>query len=141
MPRTSCAIIAGGGPMSPRIYELTVHRQFSAAHSLRCYDGPCSRVHGHNYQVEVGVARGELDELGMVMDFGDLKGVCDEVIDQLDHRMLNELEPFSVQNATSERIAEHIYAEIARRLEGGPVTLRFVRVWETPTSAATYRED
>ena len=126
--------------MSPRTYELTVQRHFSAAHALRCYDGPCSRIHGHNYQVDVCVARNELDDLGMVIDFGDLKRVCDEVIDRLDHRMLNELDAFTELNATSERIAEHIYREVAQRLEGTGVGLRHVRVWETPTSAATYRE-
>ncbi len=127
--------------MGEPTYELTVHRQFSAAHSLRRYDGPCSRLHGHNYQVEVVVSSAELDDLGMVMDFGELKRLCDETIDRLDHRMLNDLEPFKEQNATSERIAEHIYRQLAVRLEGQNVRLDFVRVGETPTSAATYRED
>ena len=127
--------------MSPKTYELTVHRTFSAAHQLRCYDGPCARIHGHNYQVEVAVASSELDELGMVMDFGDLKSICDEVIESLDHQMLNDLPAFAEKNATSERLAGHIYTEIARRVVDLPVTLRFVRVWETPTSSATYRED
>jgi 6-pyruvoyltetrahydropterin/6-carboxytetrahydropterin synthase len=120
-------------------YELTVERTFSAAHALRCYQGPCARVHGHNYRVEVTVAAEELDGLGMVMDFGDLKQVCSEVIDQLDHTMLNDLEPFAESNATSERIAEHIHREIAPRLPDR-VSLLWVRVWETATSAATYRE-
>jgi 6-pyruvoyltetrahydropterin/6-carboxytetrahydropterin synthase len=126
--------------MSPGTYELTVQRHFSAAHALRQYEGACSRLHGHNYQVEVVVARETLDALGMAMDFGELKGVCDEVIDQLDHRMLNDLEAFSEANATSERIAEFVYREVARRLQGKPVKLQAVRVWETPTSAAAYRE-
>jgi len=123
------------------MYELTVQRHFSAAHALRKYEGACSRLHGHNYQVEVTVARDSLDELGMAMDFGELKRVSDEVIDGLDHRLLNDLEPFSEQNATSERIAEHIFREIGRRLRETGVVLRSVRVWETPTSAATYREE
>jgi 6-pyruvoyltetrahydropterin/6-carboxytetrahydropterin synthase len=102
--------------MSPPSWELTVQRHFSAAHALRCYEGPCSRLHGHNYLVEVTVARPSLDALGMVLDFSEM-------------------------NATSERLAEHIYSEVAARLGEGPVRLRAVRVWETPTSAATYRED
>jgi len=122
------------------VYELTVERHFSAAHALRCYQGPCARVHGHNYRVEVRVAAEALDEADMVMDFGDLKRACDEVIDELDHTMLNDLAPFSERNATSERIAAHIYRGIVGRLPER-VRLRAVRVWETPTSAATYRED
>ena len=45
------------------------------------------------------------------------------------------------QNATSERIAEHIFHEIGTRLQKTSVVLSQVRVWETPTSAATYREE
>ncbi|MBM3475620.1 MAG: 6-carboxytetrahydropterin synthase QueD [Armatimonadetes bacterium] len=127
--------------MSRGVYELTVQRHFSAAHALREYKGACSRLHGHNYQVEVVVARDSLDELGMAMDFGELKRICDEVIDGLDHRLLNDLEPFLQQNATSERIAEHVFHEIGLRLQKTSVVLRHVRVWETPTSAATYREE
>jgi 6-pyruvoyltetrahydropterin/6-carboxytetrahydropterin synthase len=77
----------------------------------------------------------------MAMDFGELKRHCDEVIDELDHRMLNELPAFSESNATSERLAEYIYGEVARRLAGAAVELRWVRIWETPTSSATYREE
>lgn len=127
--------------MGKGLWELTVRRHFSAAHALREYQGACSRLHGHNYEVEVVVARASLDSLGMAMDFGELKRLCDEVIDELDHRMLNELPAFTSSNATSERIAEYIHQEMARRLEGAAVTLRLVRVWETPTSAATYREE
>jgi 6-pyruvoyltetrahydropterin/6-carboxytetrahydropterin synthase len=127
--------------MGRGVYELTVQRHFSAAHALREYEGACSRLHGHNYQVEVVVARHSLDELGMAMDFGELKRICDEVIEGLDHRLLNDLEPFVQQNATSERIAEHIFHEIGMRLQKTSVVLSQVRVWETPTSAATYREE
>jgi len=126
--------------MTRGIYELTVQRRFSAAHALREYQGACSRLHGHNYEVEVVVARETLDELGMVVDFTELKRVCDEVIDGLDHRMLNDLPPFSQRNATSEHVAEYLYHEIAPRLQELEVVLQFVRVRETPTSAATYRE-
>jgi 6-pyruvoyltetrahydropterin/6-carboxytetrahydropterin synthase len=127
--------------MGKAMWELTVRRHFSAAHALREYQGACARLHGHNYEVEVVVTRASLDALGMVMDFGELKRLCDEVIDGLDHRMLNDLPAFSESNATSERIAEYIFGEVARRLDDAPAKLRHVRVWETPTSAATYWEE
>lgn len=126
--------------MGGSLYQLTVHRRFSAAHVLRDYEGPCSRLHGHNYEVEVTVARNSLDPMGMVMDFGELKRICDEVIESLDHRLLNDLAPFKDSNATSELIAQHVFKEIQGRLGSAEVRLESVRVWETPTSAATYRE-
>ncbi|MGQ9730862.1 MAG: 6-carboxytetrahydropterin synthase QueD [Candidatus Zipacnadales bacterium] len=127
--------------MSSKTYELVVHQHFSAAHALRHYEGPCASLHGHNYQVEVAIECKSLDELGMVMDFRELKRLCSEVVNTLDHQLLNDLPPFREANPTSERLAEYIYGQIASRLVKHPVRLCFVRVWETPTSAATYRED
>ncbi|NSW54428.1 MAG: 6-carboxytetrahydropterin synthase QueD [Armatimonadetes bacterium] len=123
------------------MFELIVERHFSAAHCLREYDGACARVHGHNYRVEVAVTAPELSPLGFVMDFGDLKSLCDAVLGEMDHRMLNELEAFTHRNATSENIARHIYMQMKSRLEGGPATIKHVRVWETPEQSAIYREE
>lgn len=123
------------------MFELIVERHFSAAHCLREYEGACARVHGHNYRVEVAVVAQELSPLGFVMDFGDLKALCDAVLDEMDHRMLNELEPFTHQNATSENIARHIHGRMKSALSGGPVSIKHVRVWETPEQSAIYREE
>ena len=119
------------------MYTLTIEREFAAAHALREYDGKCSRVHGHNYRVEVSVS-GELDGSGMVLDFSLFKRVCGEVLDELDHRMLNETPPFDQQNPTCELICKHIYGRLAEQLRPSGVRVRRVRVWETPTSSATY---
>ena len=53
-------------------YRLTVRRHFSAAHHLRDYDGKCAHLHGHNYKIEITVTGDELDDCGMLMDFGQL---------------------------------------------------------------------
>lgn len=79
--------------------RLTREFSFESSHALSGYDGACSQIHGHSYRLFVTI-KGEpsTDEsdpkLGMVMDFGTLKGVVNKnVIDRLDHTLvLNEKE-------------------------------------------------
>lgn len=120
--------------------ELIVERTFSAAHRLCNYDGACARMHGHNYRVEVSVMGEEPGPNGMLLDFADLKAVCDQVIEQLDHRCLNELAPFVERNPTSENIARHIFEQVRTALAKPGLSVGYVRVWETPGQSAVYRE-
>jgi 6-pyruvoyltetrahydropterin/6-carboxytetrahydropterin synthase len=85
--------------------------------------------------------RGEqLDKLGMLMDFGVLKKHLRELADELDHLFLNEKPPFDAINPTSENLAKYMYEELAKRLPPG-VRPYEMTVWESPTSAATYRPE
>ena len=123
------------------MYELIVERTFSAAHCLRDYDGPCARLHGHNYRVEVSVTGDELGPDGMLLDFGQLNDACDEIVDEMDHRLLNDLPAFRHQNTTSENIARHFHERLGERLAPLGVTVGYVRVWETDGQSAVYREE
>lgn len=122
------------------MYELTVQRGFSAAHHLRDYEGPCSRMHGHNYRVEITVAGPQPLQNGMLLDFGELKALCDEVLDELDHQCLNELPNFQQQNVTAENVAAHIYHALAGRLPFAGIKVARVRLWESDNSSVTYWE-
>lgn len=115
------------------MYEIKIVREFSAAHRVEDYPGNCERLHGHNWKVEVAVRKGELDSLGMVMDFRRLKEITDRALDALDHRLLNDTPPFDAINPTAENIARHLFGEIARHAPVFRVT-----VYETESSAATY---
>ena len=122
------------------MYLLIVREDFSAAHRLLSTGGKCAELHGHNWKVEVQVWAEELDESGMAIDFHDLKAQTGEIVEGLDHRYLNDLPAFQQQNPTAENIARHIYEGLAQRLGTGKVKLDQVRVWESETTAATYRE-
>lgn len=125
------------------MFELQKSAEFSAAHSLREYDGPCVRNHGHNYRLEVVVQGNALDELGMLVDFGDLDAILAPLVARLDHRNLNEVSPFDTINPTAEAIAAWFYREIRPAVETsskGRARLAAVRVWETPDACATYSE-
>jgi 6-pyruvoyltetrahydropterin/6-carboxytetrahydropterin synthase len=124
------------------MYEVYVDESFAAAHNLRNYKGKCENLHGHNYKVRVMLKGPQLDAAGLLYDFVHLKQVIQAVIKSLDHRYLNELEPFDVLNPSAENIAKHIFDESSRRLPAAAngVRISSVTVWETDTSAATYRE-
>jgi len=132
------------------MFKVTKHIDFCYGHRLLNYNGQCRHLHGHNGRVEVDVEAGKLDGRGMVHDFSDIKATIKNWIDEtLDHRMLlctddpilpvlkqrGELVYVMDENPTAENIAKLIFDHA--RAKGLPVVE--VRLWETPTSYATYR--
>lgn len=122
------------------MYKVGVRKRFSAAHSLREYGGNCERLHGHNWIVEVVCSGKTTDTLGMLLDFRVLKKELNEILDELDHNFLNDMEPFKTENPSSENIARYIYNRLAARLKSPP-DIDEVRVWESDDSWAAYSGD
>ena len=118
------------------MYKVKVIAHFSGAHNLIGYDGPCEDLHGHNWRIEVSAHSEELDDLGMVVDFKELKGALKECLAGLDHKHLNEVEYFKTANPTSENIAKYIFDEVSGKIKD--VKICKVTVYETDTSCATY---
>ncbi len=122
------------------MFELKIITQFSAAHHLRNFKGKCEQLHGHNWKVEVFVRADDLDDTGLVRDFGEIKEAAQEVLQSLDHCYLNELPAFQDQNPSSENIARYLFGELSRSLNERRVRVSAVAVWESDTACATYRE-
>jgi 6-pyruvoyltetrahydropterin/6-carboxytetrahydropterin synthase len=115
--------------------------RFAAAHQIRGHRGGCENLHGHSYRVRVWVRADALDALGMVVDFADLKAAMEEVVGPFDHAFLNEVPPFDERNTTAELLAQHVFAELLRRLDDGRVHVARVEVWESDSAGAVYEED
>jgi 6-pyruvoyltetrahydropterin/6-carboxytetrahydropterin synthase len=115
-----------------RRMRLDVEFHFAAAHRLPRYDGPCFRLHGHNYRLFIGV-EGEVDPgTGMIADFGVIKATVQEhVLARVDHRDLNDI----LANPTAENIARWTWEALEPHLPG----LAEVRMYEIPDSCVTYR--
>lgn len=122
------------------MYELTVRSHFDAAHALQGYPGECCKLHGHTWDVEVSVAGGQLDEIGILYDFKRLKDDLNAVLASYDHAYLNEVPPFDRQNPTAENLARVIYEALAPRLPEG-ISVSEIGVWESPVAKLTYRPD
>ncbi len=123
------------------MYELTVTSSMAAAHHLRGYKGKCENVHGHNYRIEATVAATKLDATGLAIDFRELKGHVEAVVDRFDHTDLNEMAEFRTINPSCESLARVLYGELARAVHGTGVRVLRVRVWETDTASVTYHEE
>jgi 6-pyruvoyltetrahydropterin/6-carboxytetrahydropterin synthase len=123
------------------MYELKIVSQFAAAHQLRNFRHKCEQLHGHNWKVDVFLRSNELDSVGLVRDFGEIKAATHQVLDEFDHRFLNELEPFREQNPSSEWIARYLYQRLSGELNTGSTRVSRVSVWESDTSCASYWEN
>ncbi len=121
-------------------YEITIEDHFAAAHYLDGYNGSCENVHGHNFKVEVTCFVRELDDIGISLDFKELKVYLRAITDRLDHITLNEYEGFKGENPTAENIARYIYGEIEVCLNGTPTQVKRVTVYESEKYRATYYE-
>ena len=123
------------------MFEVTIEETFAAGHALRNYKGKCENVHGHNYRCQVSLAGETLNEIGLLVDFVELKKTVHAVIDRMDHQWLNDFPPFDKLNPSAENMARYIYEEVEAALPArSGVQMQFVRLWETDTCSATYRK-
>ena len=127
--------------MKKSLWRLTVRSEFCAGHALRHYEGKCENTHGHNFAVEAVVEGDTLaDKTEMLLDFKILKSALKDVLEALDHRVLNEYPPFDVLNPSSENLARHIWQRMAEALCAYPVRMHSVTVSEKSAQSATYME-
>lgn len=126
---------------------------FDAGHRLLGYNGKCASPHGHTFRAEVLVALEDLDDVGLALDFGRLKGHLKAWIDtywdhgfllnDTDTRLLEALRTvpesklflFSAVNPSAEVMARYLYTETQR--EFGTIVHR-VRIWESSNQYAEY---
>jgi 6-pyruvoyltetrahydropterin/6-carboxytetrahydropterin synthase len=122
------------------MFEISITDSFASAHYLRGYKGKCERMHGHNYKVEVTIAAGQLNKIGLVYDFTKLKEKLGEIIEVLDHRVLDSIGYFKKNNPSAENIAKYIYDNLKKGISKEQIRLKSVRVWETERASAVYYE-
>ncbi len=123
------------------MYHLTIHTHFAAAHNLINYQGDCENLHGHNWKIEVTVKAHELDRAGLAIDFKVLKKETNKILDLLDHKYLNEVEPFDRISPSSENLSRFIYEQLGAVLNDSNVTVERITVWESDNACASYSEE
>lgn len=137
-----------------------IRKQFKIemAHRLRSAFSKCctDQIHGHSYIIEVFLQAEELNDDGMLIDFGELKGIIGDYINSWDHALVLPKEMPSGgsevnlirtdYNPTAEAMACDMYTHIAYLLKEGKhrgvqgLTVSCVRVHETRTGWAEYSE-
>ncbi len=109
--------------------KIKLIRQFSAAHHLPGYNGPCHALHGHTWKT-VFVIEGAVRADGMVCDFKVVKKLLDDCLP--DHQLLNDV----LKTPTAENLAQYLFDKIAPQLAAQNLTLKTLEVWESENAAA-----
>lgn len=93
----------------------------------------CKNMHGHTYKLTL-FFEGEIDpHFGWIIDFNDIKKVVKPIIEELDHRTLNDVP--GLENPTCEVITKWIWDQVKKELP----QLSKIRLYETPTSGAVFK--
>jgi 6-pyruvoyltetrahydropterin/6-carboxytetrahydropterin synthase len=121
------------------MFELRIETHFAAAHQLKMVAKKCESLHGHNWKIEVVVGGSALNDAGVLIDFGELKGHVRDIMARLDHKYLNDLDMFDDKNPpSSENIAKYIACELQNRLDDLNIHVLRVTAWESVDACATY---
>jgi 6-pyruvoyltetrahydropterin/6-carboxytetrahydropterin synthase len=123
------------------VYRLAVRAYYDAALFMPGDQGPSGRTHGHRYAVEAVLEVQELDASSFVTDLEDVQPRLAALAGELDHSLLNELEPFRDGAPSAERQAEFFYRRLSREIEkayGPAVRLAKIRVTQEPEAWVEY---
>ena len=130
------------------MYSIKKEFRFEAAHRLMLHKGACANIHGHSYRVEVVIEAPEVNENGMVIDFGELDSFKDYLNSVFDHSLMLNRNDFLwksfptnlricvIENEpTAENLAREMYEWLIIQVSG----VRSVTVYETQKCSATYQ--
>jgi 6-pyruvoyltetrahydropterin/6-carboxytetrahydropterin synthase len=122
------------------VFEVTVEAAFSAAHSLKLYDGSYEPRHGHTWKVAVVAQAQALDSIGVVVDFEQLKPNLKKVLSEFQGVSFNDHPDFKdgKMNPSTELIAKTIHDRLLPGFKTGNAKITKVTVWETPDASASY---
>ena len=137
------------------MYKIEKRFTFPMGHRLSKHKGRCFSMHGHNFTVLVGIKAPKLDANDMVMDFSELKIIVGQILDELDHCLLLNIDDqemgkklkemnmrvmFVNNDPTAERLAEKLYMSLTKIFSKTHpyVIMDYVTVYENENSKATY---
>lgn len=120
------------------MFEVTIIKSFSAAHLLADIGGKCEELHGHNFKVEITVGAEKLNPEGLLIDFRILKKILGDILENLDHQHLNQLDYFANINPSAENIARYICEKMDPGVKKAGVKMIRVKIWESENAAVTY---
>ena len=120
------------------MFEVTIRKTFAAAHQLRDIGGKCEDLHGHNFTVEISAGADNLNNEGLLLDFRLLKRWTNEILEELDHKYLNELPFFKDLNPSSEIIARFLFERLTEKAKAANTPITRVTVWESEDARVSY---
>ncbi len=127
------------------MFLISVSATFAASHIIPGYPGICSRLHGHNWTVDVTWATDRLNPLGMALDFHAAEALVAPIVQEVDHSHLNDHPFFLERPPTSENVAFLFFSRLKDAMNASEalpshVRLDQVAVAEMAPYRAVYRE-
>lgn len=120
------------------MFEAAYETTFCSTHRLTRNGEFLEPLHGHDWRIEAVVARETLDDIGVVVDFEDLKKAVGEVARRFHYADMNAHPAFKSQSPSAEAVARYFFEEVRGLLGPAGPLLRRVRVWEAPGCSAVY---
>ncbi|MSP33559.1 MAG: 6-carboxytetrahydropterin synthase [Rickettsiales bacterium] len=124
--------------------------EFDTAHRILNHESKCKMLHGHRYALEATFEGDDLDDLGRVIDFGEIRQILGSWIDDnFDHNtILSQYDKklgekiaaetgqeifYLDENPTAENIAKFLLKEVCPKLfMGKNVKCVAIKLYETP---------
>ena len=121
------------------MFAVSVETHFQASHQLALPDGSKEPAHNHNWSVTANVSSDRLNNMGVVMNFQELKAMVNETVAEFENSALETIDYFRRNNPSAENVAKYIYEKLHNKLPKG-VKLRNIRIIEEPGCSAEFGE-
>ena len=121
------------------LFAVSVEKHFRASHQLVLEDGSKEPAHNHDWSVTANVSSDKLNNMGVVMNFQELKAMINEAIADFENSALETIDYFQRNNPSAENVAKYIYEKLHTKLPKG-VKLRNIRIIEEPGCSAEFGE-
>lgn len=124
--------------------------EFDTAHRILNHESKCKMLHGHRYALEASFEASDLDDLGRVIDFGEIRQILGAWIDdnfdhntilsQYDKKLGEKISAETGQkifylneNPTAENIAKFVLTQLCPKLFANKnVKCVAIKLYETP---------
>lgn len=122
------------------MFKVQTRVEFDGAHFLLNSDTPCDVLHGHRWVVDVVLKSETLNKNGFVINFTILKKWLKEMVEPLDHNLVN----YFMENTTAENLSFHFFCYLHKKLwrynkqNNMNVEVEEVRIAETPNNIASF---
>lgn len=124
------------------MYRLSLQRDFEARHYLIGGDWGVENVeHAHPYRVEWILEGPSLDEHGYLVDLVEIEEHLEAILRSYRARVLNDLPEFAGLNPSLEHFARILAGRLGAALVGKHLTVHLVRLWESETAWASFRQE
>ena len=120
------------------MFTICVETHFHASHQLRLLNGDKEPIHFHDWCVTADVSSAKLDNMGIVMDFAELREMVEKIVARFDNK-IEVIRYFQENNPSAENVAKYIYDEI-KPLLPKDVKLNCVKVTEEPGYTAKFED-